>query len=105
MISGNAGGVGICSWPTSNALQYGHWKSLQNAIVTGAFASPVKGSPPVFTSLISTSPACGEPACPEPVVGLEPFHITAPAIRSPAATTAAGKKYLLLVSLVSICGR
>src|SRR3989344_7879437 len=98
MISGNAGGVGICSWPTSNALQYGHWKSLQNAIVTGAFASPMKGSPPVFTSLMSTAPAS------EPVesAGRALFQTTAPAIRSPAATTAAGKKYLLLVSLVSI---
>src|SRR3989338_6351881 len=100
-MSGRAGGVGICGTPpTSNDLQYGHWKSLQNAMVTGASAFPIKGSPSIFTFLISTLGAV--PACGDPIEsrGREPFHITAPAIKSPATTTAIGKKYLLLVSLV-----
>src|SRR3990167_6673012 len=91
-MSGRAGGVGICGTPpTSSALQYGHWKSLQNAIVTGAFGWPIKGLPSVFTFLISTAGAVPVPAGP---AGREPFHITAPAIRSPATITAAGKNLL-----------
>src|ERR1035437_6815519 len=98
MMSGSADGVVICATPpTSNALQYGHWKSLQKAMVTGAFACPMNGSPSVFTFLIST-----EGAVPVGLVavgaeaGFAPFHMTAPAIKSPATITAAGKKYLFV---------
>src|SRR3989344_5591472 len=88
----------------SNRLQNGHWKSLQTATVTGAFACPIKGLPSIFTFLISTATApLGVGAPPTgPVFGREPFQTTAPPIRSPATTTAMGKN-LLFVSLVSIC--
>src|SRR3989344_7444429 len=100
-MSGSAGGVGICGTPpTSNDLQNGHWKSLQKAMVIGAFAWPMKGYPSVLTFLIFTDSAAPVPVCGDPA-GLEPFHTTAPAIRSPATTTAIGKKYLF-VSFVFI---
>src|SRR3989344_216973 len=74
----------------SNRLQNGHWKSLQTATVTGAFACPIKGLSSIFTFLISTATApLGVGAPPTgPVFGREPFQTTAPPIRSPATTTA-----------------
>src|SRR3989344_9533186 len=102
MTSGSAGTIGICGMPpTSTALQYGHWKSLQKAIVTGASAWPIYGSPSVFMFLISTAFAAPVGGAGGSAGEREPFQTTAPAMRSPAATTAIGKN-LLLVSLVSI---